>query len=424
MRASSSCISYLLFLVLGQEPSLSQHTDGLRNGRLSSISQAEWRLPASLLDRQRFSTGINSANDALPTIRTPQPQPLPMGTISLPAVTVPPLGNSSAQQHLAIQQQQHDAYTAAIAAFRLQNHPLRLAPLHYLVPGVGTPQQPSVYPPHHPHGRTLQNVLLEEQLRRRLPTHSSASDILGALASLPATNSNSIASTLREVPPETLSSVQASSGTRAGINSNIAAALLGTPDSGLDSHRAASFWSGNLSSSLLAPQSTGSDNIGAMFSPQQRTTRALQGTTSPEMGARRNHQTVSATQLLSAETNRFTPSPSQALASQSPASAEDPVIRAARIGGDNGNRQPTVSTSVARVLFVDGDEDFLTEYQCLLRKQLEVFEASENDLRGSTQGRNTPILLGQVGLRCRHCANLPLAARTKGAVYYSQTIDG
>jgi hypothetical protein len=70
------------------------------------------------------------------------------------------------------------------------------------------------------------------------------------------------------------------------------------------------------------------------------------------------------------------------------------------------------------------DEETLSEYQCLLRKQMELFEAGPGDIRVSAQGRNTPILLGQVGLRCRHCATLPLAVRRKGAVYYSQTIDG
>ena len=117
-----------------------------------------------------------------------------------------------------------------------------------------------------------------------------------------------------------------------------------------------------------------------------------------------------------------------------------------RVGAESGNQQMFTATNNAsadskkatqhadahaasseqrsRVLYVKGDEQYLTEYQCLLRKQLEMFEAGPNDLRGSTQGRNIPILLGQVGLRCRHCAKLPLAARTKGAVYYSQTIEG
>jgi hypothetical protein len=76
------------------------------------------------------------------------------------------------------------------------------------------------------------------------------------------------------------------------------------------------------------------------------------------------------------------------------------------------------------VLYVEDDDQFLTEYQCFLRKQLELFEAAPVDVRSSSQGRNTPIILGQVGLRCRHCADLPLVARTKGAVYYSHTIDG
>ncbi len=102
---------------------------------------------------------------------------------------------------------------------------------------------------------------------------------------------------------------------------------------------------------------------------------------------------------------------------------EDPVVRAARLGS-GADMNTTIQNQRSRILFVEGDEHYLTEYQCLLRKQLEVFEAGPNDIRGSTQGRNVPISPGQVGLRCRHCANLPLAARTKGAVYYSQTIEG
>lgn len=77
------------------------------------------------------------------------------------------------------------------------------------------------------------------------------------------------------------------------------------------------------------------------------------------------------------------------------------------------------------VLYQETDEHKLTAYQCLLRKQLELFEANEDDVRCSTrQGRTAPIKLGQVGLRCRHCAGVQLAARTKGAAYYSQTIEG
>jgi len=45
-------------------------------------------------------------------------------------------------------------------------------------------------------------------------------------------------------------------------------------------------------------------------------------------------------------------------------------------------------------------------------------------MTGTAQGRNTPLNYGQVGIRCRHCAHLPKAARARGGVYYSRTIDG
>jgi hypothetical protein len=77
------------------------------------------------------------------------------------------------------------------------------------------------------------------------------------------------------------------------------------------------------------------------------------------------------------------------------------------------------------VLFCEADEERLTSYQCLLRKQLELFEADMEDVQHSTrQGRTAPIKFGQVGVRCRHCAGLKISAGTKGASYYSQTIDG
>jgi hypothetical protein len=83
-----------------------------------------------------------------------------------------------------------------------------------------------------------------------------------------------------------------------------------------------------------------------------------------------------------------------------------------------------VTNRPAVPIFMDCDKEVLTPYQCLLREHIELFEAGDLDIRGTAQGRNTPILLGQVGVRCRHCASLPQAARARGAVYYSQTIDG
>ncbi|KAG7373090.1 hypothetical protein IV203_033814 [Nitzschia inconspicua] len=90
-------------------------------------------------------------------------------------------------------------------------------------------------------------------------------------------------------------------------------------------------------------------------------------------------------------------------------------------------RRPTIaknSASMPFVLYSEDDDDYLTPYQCLLRKQLELFVADPEDVRcSSQQGRTTNIQVGQVGLRCRHCEG-GLASRTKGAVYYSHSIDG
>jgi len=83
-----------------------------------------------------------------------------------------------------------------------------------------------------------------------------------------------------------------------------------------------------------------------------------------------------------------------------------------------------VAQTMPIVLYTEDDDAYLTPYQCLLRKQLELFEAGPEDVRSSSQqGRTTNIQVGQVGLRCRHCTG-GLASRTKGALYYSHSIDG
>jgi hypothetical protein len=64
------------------------------------------------------------------------------------------------------------------------------------------------------------------------------------------------------------------------------------------------------------------------------------------------------------------------------------------------------------------DLDTLSEYQCLLREQMEFFQATPEDTKVTAQGRNRPIFLGQVGIQCRHCAHLPAKQRRRGAVYF------
>ncbi|KAL7576357.1 hypothetical protein ACA910_018170 [Epithemia clementina (nom. ined.)] len=77
----------------------------------------------------------------------------------------------------------------------------------------------------------------------------------------------------------------------------------------------------------------------------------------------------------------------------------------------------------AMALSLVSDRDQLSEYQVLVRQQLEVFEATTADVESNTQGRKKQILPGQVGLRCMHCAHLPLKARGRGAVYYPMKLE-
>ena len=70
------------------------------------------------------------------------------------------------------------------------------------------------------------------------------------------------------------------------------------------------------------------------------------------------------------------------------------------------------------------DRDVLSEHQQFLRLQIEVFEASESDVRTHVRGRNKPIVLGQVGIRCRHCAHLLPSRRQKGSTYFPASTIG
>jgi hypothetical protein len=75
-------------------------------------------------------------------------------------------------------------------------------------------------------------------------------------------------------------------------------------------------------------------------------------------------------------------------------------------------------------IYISCDDDSLSEYQCLVRKQIELFEAGLEDVESNAQGRNKPIVLGQVGIRCRHCTMLPPKNRARGAIYYPAKLHG
>ena len=59
----------------------------------------------------------------------------------------------------------------------------------------------------------------------------------------------------------------------------------------------------------------------------------------------------------------------------------------------------------------------------MVRQQIELFAADETDFDDVGSGRAGSIALGQVGLRCRHCAHLPPGQRARGSTAYPTRLD-
>jgi hypothetical protein len=70
------------------------------------------------------------------------------------------------------------------------------------------------------------------------------------------------------------------------------------------------------------------------------------------------------------------------------------------------------------------DNEYLNDLHCFVRKHLEVFTANKGDIAAPAPGRKTRVNLGQVGIRCVHCANLPMKERVKRAVCYPPSVGG
>jgi hypothetical protein len=69
------------------------------------------------------------------------------------------------------------------------------------------------------------------------------------------------------------------------------------------------------------------------------------------------------------------------------------------------------------------DSSVLSPFQCYAREQIEFFEALEKDVTQGARGRNVPISLGQVGIRCIHCRDDGPMSRGRAAVYFPTKFD-
>jgi hypothetical protein len=86
------------------------------------------------------------------------------------------------------------------------------------------------------------------------------------------------------------------------------------------------------------------------------------------------------------------------------------------------------TTFFKKVSISPGDSNallHLTPHPFLSRcRPLFAVRRTADDVQWNAQGRNKAIVLGQVGIRCRYCSQIPTWSRARGAVYYSATLDG
>jgi hypothetical protein len=99
--------------------------------------------------------------------------------------------------------------------------------------------------------------------------------------------------------------------------------------------------------------------------------------------------------------------------------------QSSRNHGINDRSQMTIHRFDAGViLFQSDDHGKLNDHQIFLRQQIEYFRATQEDIMSHTRGKNKPIVLHQVGVRCRHCNHIPVGRRQKGSTYFPSNLMG
>jgi hypothetical protein len=84
---------------------------------------------------------------------------------------------------------------------------------------------------------------------------------------------------------------------------------------------------------------------------------------------------------------------------------------------------PSPSSRV--LLAIPEDREWLSDTDCFVRRQLEVFCATKQDVIAAMEDRKYPIKEGQVGIRCIHCAMTKNGVGARGpAVAYPFSISG
>jgi hypothetical protein len=101
---------------------------------------------------------------------------------------------------------------------------------------------------------------------------------------------------------------------------------------------------------------------------------------------------------------------------------ERPTKEAAKALADAAIQHGPPSPSSRILLAIPEDKEWLSDTDCFVRRQLEVFCATKEDVETARLDRKYPVFEGQIGIRCVHCA---LSKGAKGAaVAYPFSISG
>ncbi|CAJ1926061.1 unnamed protein product [Cylindrotheca closterium] len=100
-----------------------------------------------------------------------------------------------------------------------------------------------------------------------------------------------------------------------------------------------------------------------------------------------------------------------------------PTKEAAEVLAKSKDHEKDSASSSNILLAVSEDKNWLSDMDCFIRKQIEVFCATEEDVATARSDRKYPVKVGQVGIRCIHCSTAEGGA-TGQAVSYPFSISG
>lgn len=100
------------------------------------------------------------------------------------------------------------------------------------------------------------------------------------------------------------------------------------------------------------------------------------------------------------------------------------AAEAAKVLALSGSESVPPSPSSRVLLAIPEDKEWLSEKDCYIRKQVEVFCATEEDVVAAQIDRKNPISVGYIGLRCLHCSLSKGTDAVGHAIAYPFSISG